>query len=463
MKKKVRRALKEGEPGYLQSASESDSALEDSSSEEEDDESHVALNESDYDDFKSVLEDISSDREKYTIAIEWLSNCLNDESEDRESPDDIEDVPIVPLTEECTSAMELSTFGKLLKALEMSAPNDQERYWRIPSTLTAESLSVKASFLRSLLKEDNVQWEEWDVQKLTGKSAPKKKEKRGPNKWMPMRRTVDPEVAQHISKALGDESTPDRAKEEAKKSDNKKGQVRGNVSRDKGEMDDLSHSDSDDSATPVFKSQRLAPRDTSPELSSDDDGDEEAPQKKSACASPSKVESAKRRFRLDSSSSDDGVDDPWPMKRIPSTEKSQSSVLDTSDDEETFVLSKNEKRQTAKDTESSSSDEGVDDPLPVPRVPSDEEASTKSSSRRSRSSSRSSISSSSSRSRSRSSSASSPIRWRSVSNSPAVNRSNIAASSSASNTPKRPRSSPSPKKSIKKARRAVILDSSDDE
>merc|ERR1712226_1103690 len=50
----------------------------------------------------------------------------------------------------------------------------------------------------------------------------KRKQKRGPNKWMPMRRTVDPEVQNRIRQAAGlndEEKTPEGSekKEKAKK------------------------------------------------------------------------------------------------------------------------------------------------------------------------------------------------------------------------------------------------------
>ena len=95
MRKKIRRGLKEGDAGYLENASETDSAMEDSSSgsddggDESDDEndnsaqsdgeepSNEASNES-----KSILEALSKD-ENILPALKWLKTCLDDELEDR--------------------------------------------------------------------------------------------------------------------------------------------------------------------------------------------------------------------------------------------------------------------------------------------------------------------------------------------------------------------------------------------
>ena len=78
--------------------------------------------------------------------------------------------------------------------------SEQEQYWRIPARLSAESLKTKAAFLEKAL-EGNFEVGDLNVAYLGGrptsaskpasKKSKKKKEKRGPNKWMPMKRAVD--------------------------------------------------------------------------------------------------------------------------------------------------------------------------------------------------------------------------------------------------------------------------------
>jgi len=81
--------------------------------------------------------------------------------------------------------------------------SEQEQYWRIPARLSAASLKTKAAFLEKAL-EGNFEVGDLNVNYLGGrptlstksalKKSKKKKEKRGPNKWMPMKRAVDEEA-----------------------------------------------------------------------------------------------------------------------------------------------------------------------------------------------------------------------------------------------------------------------------
>ena len=95
--------------------------------------------------------------------------------------------------------MEVPNFVKLLSMIKMSAPNDQEQYWRIPAALTVTALTEKCTLIQKIIDQD---LDDVNLELITGKSEKKevkskkkkKKEKRGPNKWLPMRRTVDAEV-----------------------------------------------------------------------------------------------------------------------------------------------------------------------------------------------------------------------------------------------------------------------------
>ena len=95
--------------------------------------------------------------------------------------------------------MEVPNFVKLLSMIKLSAPNDQEQYWRIPATLTVTALTEKCTLIQKVIDQDlddiNLGPIKDKSEKKEVKSKKKKKkEKRGPNKWMPMRRAVDDEV-----------------------------------------------------------------------------------------------------------------------------------------------------------------------------------------------------------------------------------------------------------------------------
>merc|ERR1712083_1182967 len=99
-----------------------------------------------------------------------------------------------------------------------------------------------------------------------------------------------------------------------------------------------------------------------------------------------------RKRLASSSSSDEGVTDPLPQKRLPSDNESSEDELQTSS-----AIHEKEKTTARKRlASSSSSDEGVNDPLPEKTPPSDHEGDVSkqlSSRGSSRSSSRSSMTS----------------------------------------------------------------------
>ena len=80
MKKKVRRGLKEEDPG---SASETDSAMEDSSSGEEsksDDDEHLDVS-NNLSNAKEIIETLSVEGGNET-PLKWLKKCFDDEKEE---------------------------------------------------------------------------------------------------------------------------------------------------------------------------------------------------------------------------------------------------------------------------------------------------------------------------------------------------------------------------------------------
>ena len=123
--------------------------------------------------------------------------------------------------------MEVAEFTHLLKMIELASPNDQEQYWRIPANITAQALDAKADFVAKIYEADNLPLEGVDMALVLNKTVKNKpREKRGPNKWLPMRRAVDPDVAKRISEAAGLKSTESAAAEpKTPKSCPKKGPV----------------------------------------------------------------------------------------------------------------------------------------------------------------------------------------------------------------------------------------------
>ena len=451
-KKRTKRTLKEGEPGYLKSASESDSALDDSTEEYD----TVESDSDDSDTLQNHQENIRSkglDVSQDDVAkpgLLWLKSCLEDELEDRDEED--EAVPIVPITEECILAMERPAFVAILKLMDLSPPNDQEQYWRIPSTFSAKQLSEKSKLLAQLA-EDELDFSTINVTLIVASKpqvakAKKVKKVKKKKTWMPMRRTVDADVVDRIHHAV--------AKSQSIKTPNRKGKrvIRQNEDSSSDSEDGLVNEKGDSSHVEP-KSRAIV------ESSSDNASDDETKP-----SEPKSMKSAARKGDLKAIESDDSKDSSADEVDNPSIQKDEAKES-----------ASQQKRIRRRISTSSSSDEGVIDPWPTQRVPSDTEeanlsrttfnttqgaastttqrTSSPNTTRRSRSSS---LSSSSSSFRSRSSLSS---RSSSSSRSPSPSRNNLAASSN-SNTPKRARSSPSPLKSEKRMKR-LLSDSSSNE
>jgi hypothetical protein len=64
-------------------------------------------------------------------AVSWIASSLEDVAVDREADGDQEPVPLVPIGEEAMTAMEEPRFLKLLTALDIVPPSDEQvRLWR---------------------------------------------------------------------------------------------------------------------------------------------------------------------------------------------------------------------------------------------------------------------------------------------------------------------------------------------
>merc|ERR1740129_362736 len=380
MKKKVRRGMKEGDAGYLEKASESDSAMEDSSSDDDEADNNQASDggndnnsggESfDETELKSTLEAISKD-ENLLPALKWLKTCLNDEKEDREEDDEnIADMPLVPILEECTSAMELPDFVKLLSVTKLSAPNDQEQYWRIPATLSANALAEKCTFIQKII---DMEIDDINLEAILGKSGKKtfsktkKKEKRGPNKWMPMRRAVDSEVAQRISEAAGVkekvESPPSKSgKKKPGKSNKKPEKSGGNKKTPNRRKIVKNYSSSDEENNPKEKRSDSV---------GDDDGNKKTPNRRKIVKYDSSSDEENNAIEKGSDSGGDDGNNASSEQQVNSPVFKSSKFIEnsSSDDEENQTPSSGKTRENKakrRVMNSSSSDEAVDDPSPMP-------------------------------------------------------------------------------------------------
>ena len=198
-------------------------------------------------------------------------------------------------------------------------------------------MGAKADFVQKVIDGD-LDLDNLDLSLVANIAKKKKREKRGPNKWMPMRRAVDQEVKERINNALGIDETKTTPKENKKKDKTPKSAKRQKSSAKKR----IQVQDSSDNEDVIERG------------SGTNDSETESKQEPSS----------KRKGFLDSeSSSDEGVDDPMPQKRPPS-----ENDKDSSDDEvvakpkassKTKVQKKSLSKSSIMDSDSSGSDNDV--------------------------------------------------------------------------------------------------------
>ena len=125
--KKRRHKPKEGEEGFLQRASDADSALEDSSSGEEqsgsdDDEDREAETPSSGP-TGSLVSSLQGLEDDEVSSLAWVADRFDEEAADREDEEeDAEDVPIVPIEEALQASLALPHVISVLEGAGLTQP-----------------------------------------------------------------------------------------------------------------------------------------------------------------------------------------------------------------------------------------------------------------------------------------------------------------------------------------------------
>ncbi|XP_011874597.1 PREDICTED: protein timeless homolog isoform X1 [Vollenhovia emeryi] len=84
-------------------------------------------------------------------ALEWIMESLQDVLDDRDE-ESSEGIPLVPLTDCSSAAMDLPSFQKLLRAMGFVPPADaQESYWRIPANMLTTTLQKRYKLIEDAL------------------------------------------------------------------------------------------------------------------------------------------------------------------------------------------------------------------------------------------------------------------------------------------------------------------------
>ncbi|KAI4503488.1 hypothetical protein M0802_001710, partial [Mischocyttarus mexicanus] len=87
-----------------------------------------------------------------TESLEWIKESLEDALDDRDE-ESMEGIPLVPLTESSSNAMDSINFQKLLRAMGISPPmNEQEIYWRIPANMLSSTIRKRCNLIADALE-----------------------------------------------------------------------------------------------------------------------------------------------------------------------------------------------------------------------------------------------------------------------------------------------------------------------
>lgn len=84
-------------------------------------------------------------------SLEWIRESLEEALEDRDE-ESIEGIPLVPITDYSSAAMDSPSFQRLLRAIGIEPPaNEQEAYWRIPSIMLSATIRKRCNLITSIL------------------------------------------------------------------------------------------------------------------------------------------------------------------------------------------------------------------------------------------------------------------------------------------------------------------------
>merc|ERR1712130_305797 len=240
--------------------SDSDSALNSSSSEDEAESSDEEVNAIMVEDTSSAGLDLGDALRQLegseSATLTWLANTLSEEADDRKTDYDGEDVPLVAVSEEHQTALVKEEMSKVLESLGLCSPSQGEQFWRIPGDISVDQLNARAKVLAAVGRGDGVANALLGVEAslltvLRGLGAvvenrrvekKKKKKKRGPNKWMPFRRAEGTKPPSPTPVVKEKKSTKSKNKSFLDSSDDEKE----NAENNEGVMSDENENDNND-------------------------------------------------------------------------------------------------------------------------------------------------------------------------------------------------------------------------
>ena len=340
----------------VQSESDSDSALEDSHSDSENSDS---VEGAENNRSKMLLEILTNLPKNIKEALEWLKETFEENARDK-NEEDIEHFPLLAVDEPIIQAIENDFFQKLLNFLKILSPSDSDvSYWSIQGKETIQSLNSKAIFIESLIAKvessDNLELK--DAENLLGLLKTQKPRK---NKWMPIRKTLDPAAQARINAENMDNEEGNNTEvvnSKAKKRSSSVSSKRNHVSKCKSKKKNLRLENSN---------LRVSDSDSSADNGSEKTDNFEAVVN---CSSPNNTQSCNKKKRNKRTISSDSSSD---EEAIASNARiiKKDNIVDECDQQKSQLDSDNDSTVSTLKTkrrilDDSSSDEGVIDPYPL--------------------------------------------------------------------------------------------------
>ncbi|XP_022211508.2 LOW QUALITY PROTEIN: protein timeless homolog [Drosophila obscura] len=238
------------------------------------------------------------DTAKYQPAIEWLTECLNDASEDTdEQAEDDDGVPLLPLLQAQKDAMEDGDFQKVLVALGMQPPiAGMENYWRVPTYLNAADLKLRAKIVAGeeveIVQENVRQEEEEDEEEdYLDKRSRQRKQAQAENIAAQQQRRLESLM---FSKSDDEDQAEQRAPLKGKASGKKAKRQR------KGKAKAVEPKESEDEAEVNAIARKLARKKRQPDVSSEEEEEDNDEPKSEPKPKPEKQKETKQPSRASS-------------------------------------------------------------------------------------------------------------------------------------------------------------------
>ncbi|KAK1135237.1 hypothetical protein K0M31_008008 [Melipona bicolor] len=146
-------------------------------------------------------------------ALEWLKESLLDVLDDRDE-ESTEGIPLVPLTDYSSAAMDSPSFQKLIRAMGFTPPADeQESYWRIPYNMPASLIQKRCDLIESVLRRNFV----FEVPDSDDKSSESENEDVLENikKYFALKDEPRPSTSRNVDSEISDRSESNSTKKTA--------------------------------------------------------------------------------------------------------------------------------------------------------------------------------------------------------------------------------------------------------